>query len=88
MTPPATQEERSDVAALAPEPETSLTPSIMEEWKETAAECVRNDLFSKKQFLVDNVEPDMGGTIQKIVARKLNITNKIAKQPKQKPTCT
>jgi hypothetical protein len=75
MTPPATQEERSDVAGLVPELETSLTPSTTEEWKETAAECVRNDLFSKKQFLVNDAEPDMGGTIQKIVARKLNITN-------------
>jgi hypothetical protein len=75
MTPPATQEERSDVAGLAPELETSLTPSTTEEWKETAAECVRNDLFSKKQFLVNDAELDMGGTIQKIVARKLNMTN-------------
>jgi hypothetical protein len=48
MMPPATsQEEHSDVAGLAPEPEASLTPSTTEEWKETAAECVRNNLFSK-----------------------------------------
>jgi hypothetical protein len=76
MTPPATQEERSDVAGLAPEPETSPTPSTAEEWKDTAAECVRNDLFSKKQFLANDAELDMGGTTQKTVARKLNTTNK------------
>ena len=32
--------------------EVSLTKSTLEEWKVTAAECVRNDLFNKKQFLV------------------------------------
>jgi hypothetical protein len=76
MMPPATsQEEHSDVAGLGPEPEASLTPSTTEEWKETAAECVRNDLFSKKQFLVNDAELHMGGTVQKTVAKKLNITN-------------
>jgi hypothetical protein len=55
--------------------EVSLTKSTLEEWKETAAECVRNDLFNKKQFLVNDKELDMGGTIQKLIANKLNITN-------------
>jgi hypothetical protein len=63
------------VAGLVPEPEASLTPSTTEEWKETAAECVGNDLFSKKQFLANDGELDMSGTVQKIVARKLNMTN-------------
>jgi hypothetical protein len=67
MTPPAAQEEHSDVAGLVPEPEVSLTRST--------AECVRYDLFSKKQFLVNDGELDMGGTVQKIVARKLNTTS-------------
>jgi hypothetical protein len=63
------------VAGLVPELETSPTLSTTEEWKETAAECVRNDLFSKKQFLINDAELDIGGTAQKTVARKLNITN-------------
>jgi hypothetical protein len=53
----------------------SLSKSSIEEWKETAAECVRNDLFNKKQFLVNDKELDMGGTIQKLIANKLNIDN-------------
>jgi hypothetical protein len=67
--------ELEEVATLLPELEVSLTPSTVEEWKETAAECVRNELFCKKQFLVNDGELDMGGTIQKIVAKYLNITN-------------
>jgi hypothetical protein len=74
MTPPAAQEEHSDVAGLVPELEASLSRSTTEEWKETAAESVRNDLFSKKQFLANNGQLDMGGTVEKIVARKLNTT--------------
>jgi hypothetical protein len=63
------------VAGLALEPEVSPTPSTTEEWKATAGECVRNDLFSKKQFLVNDAELCMGGTVQKTVARKSNMTN-------------
>ena len=60
---------------LLPELEVSLTQGTIEEWKETAVECVRNEMFNKKQFLVNDRELDMGGTIQKLIARKLNITN-------------
>jgi hypothetical protein len=67
--------EDDDETTSLPELEVRLAPSTIEEWKENAAECVRNDLFSKKQFLVNDGELDMGGTIQKIVAKKLNITN-------------
>ena len=55
--------------------EVSLTKSTLEEWKETAAECARNDLFNKKQFLVNDKELDMGGTVQKLIANKLNMTD-------------
>ncbi len=66
----------------------SLSKSSIEEWKETAAECVRNDLFNKKQFLVNDKEPDMGGTMQKLIAvfDVLEITNEC--QNNRNPECS
>jgi hypothetical protein len=72
MSSESTAENRDNSLGLL---EVSLTKSTLEEWKVTAAECVRNDLFNKKQFLVNDKELDMGGTIQRLIAKKLNITD-------------
>ena len=72
MSSESTAENRDNSLGLL---EVSLTKSTLEEWKVTAAECARNDLFNKKQFLVNDKELDMGGTAQKLIANKLNTTN-------------
>ena len=44
----------------------------IDDWKDSAAEYVRSELFDKKQFVVDS-ELGMGGSIQKLVCNSLNI---------------
>jgi serine/threonine-protein kinase RIO1 len=44
----------------------------LDDWKDSAAEYVRADLFDKKQFVTDE-ELVMGGSIQKLVCTYINI---------------
>ena len=44
----------------------------MDDWKVSAAEYVRAELFDKKQFVTDE-ELVMGGSIQKLVCAYINI---------------
>jgi hypothetical protein len=45
----------------------------LDDWKDSAAEYVRAELFDKKQFVTDE-ELVMGGSIQKLVCTYINIS--------------
>ena len=45
----------------------------LDDWKDSAAEYVRAELFDKKQFVTDE-ELVMGGSIQKLVCACINIS--------------
>jgi hypothetical protein len=43
------------------------------DWKDSAAQCVRQQLFDKKQFVTDK-ELAFGGNIQKLVCADINVS--------------
>ena len=45
----------------------------LDDWRDSAAEYVRAELFDKKQFITDE-EIGMGGSIQKLVCAYINIS--------------
>jgi hypothetical protein len=53
----------------------SMSEGTVSAWKETAAECIRTTVFARKQFLLDDKDLDLGGTIEKMVANHLQITS-------------
>jgi hypothetical protein len=55
--------------------EETMSESTVSAWKETAAECIRTRVFARKQFLLDDKDLDLGGTIEKMVAEHLQITS-------------
>jgi hypothetical protein len=52
-----------------------MDDSTIQDWKESAADCVRTHLFPKKQFLASDAELDMGGSIQRHVTKHINLAN-------------
>ncbi len=46
----------------------------MDDWKDSAAEYVRAELFDKKQFVTDE-ELAFGGNIQKLVCADINASS-------------
>ena len=52
-----------------------MTENSINEWKDSAAECVRTLIFPKQQFLVSDAALDMGGNVQRHVANFINISN-------------
>ena len=49
-----------------------ISKQTMDDWKDSAAEYVRSDLFSHKQFVFDD-ELEVNGSIQKLVCNGINI---------------
>jgi hypothetical protein len=45
----------------------------LNDWRDSAAEYIRAELFDKKQFITDE-EIGMGGSIQKLVCAYINIS--------------
>jgi hypothetical protein len=74
-TEPSVDEQEGSGDTDVPELVVGLTEKQIAEWKECEADHVRNKLFSKKQFLVRDAELDMGGIIQKIIAKELNLVD-------------
>ena len=44
----------------------------VDDWKDSAAEYVRSEMFLKKQFVLDS-DLAMGGNVQKLVCQNINI---------------
>jgi hypothetical protein len=70
------QEERNDSTTNSAEmqrlPE-EVCKQTLDDWRDSAAEYVRSELFDKKQFITDE-EIGMGGSIQKLVCVYINIS--------------
>jgi hypothetical protein len=49
-----------------------VSKETIDDWKDSAGEYVRSELFDKKQFVTDG-ELMMGGNIQKLVCKHINI---------------
>ncbi len=49
--------------------------SSLDDWKDSAAECVRGNIFAKQQFLVSDACLDMGGYIQRHVTNFINVSS-------------
>ena len=47
----------------------------LDDWKDSAAECVRANIFAKQQFLVSDACLDMGGYIQRHVTNFINVSS-------------
>ena len=52
-----------------------LSENSINDWKDSAAECVRSNIVVKQQFLVSDACLDMGGSIQRHVTKFINISN-------------
>jgi hypothetical protein len=57
-----------------------VLPQVMdkgkvEDWKEEAAGCVRENIFPKQQFLVSDAHLDMGGYIQRHVTKFIYVSS-------------
>jgi hypothetical protein len=74
---PPTQVTHPDIMGerIMPELPVCMDDSTIQDWKESAADCVRTQLFPKKQFLASDAELDMGGSIQRHVTRHINLAN-------------
>ena len=49
--------------------------SSLDDWKDSAAECVRGNIFAKQQFLVSDACLDMGGYIQRHVTNFIHVSS-------------
>ncbi len=49
--------------------------SSLDDWKDSAAECVRGNIFAKQQFLASDACLDMGGYIQRHVTNFINVSS-------------
>ena len=52
-----------------------MSENSINDWKDSAAECVGSNIFVKQQFLVSDACLDMGGNIQRHVTKFINISN-------------
>jgi hypothetical protein len=68
----AGEEAQSDGLRTIPQ---EVCKETVDDWKDSAAEYVRSDLFDKKQFVSDS-DLKMGGNIQKLVCQNINIAGK------------
>ena len=52
-----------------------MDQNAIEDWNQGAADCVRSSIFAKQQFLVNDACLDMGGMIQKHVAKYIHVSS-------------